>query len=119
MKTLTATIVAVLLSTAATTAQSQRQASYLGSVWGFHLYEAGGPERAALTGEPAYAYGQPEAVITIASRDGYPLTEADRDAAIGLARGLCEQTGRRFNTQTRGHWLANGGLGFQGACTQW
>jgi hypothetical protein len=121
MKTpLALTLVAALgLAAGSATAQTPRQAEYLGSHWGYFQYERGAAERATLTGRPAFSEAQPESVITVVSRDGHPLTEADRDAAIGLARGLCEQGGRHFNTQSRGHWLANGGLGFQGACTQW
>jgi hypothetical protein len=119
MKTLLATLATLSICTAPVLAQSPRQASFMGAVWGFHLYETGAAMVTTLTGRPSLHDGQPDAVITVVSRDGRPLTEADRDAAARLARGLCEQTGRRFNTQTRGHWLANGGLGFQGACTQW
>ena len=66
----------------------------------------------------ATAFGQPEAVITVVTRDGQSLTEADRDAAIALARALCIQSGREFSSTTRGHWLNDGGLGFHGACTR-
>ncbi|GAB4263531.1 MAG: hypothetical protein Kow0013_09990 [Pararhodobacter sp.] len=124
MKTATTLMFATVLGLVAAAAaparaQSQRQAEYLGSRWGYFFYETGAGFRSALTGRPTLHEGQPEAVITVMSRDGQPLTEADRDAAIGLARGLCEQSGRHFNTRTRGHWLTNGGLGFQGECRQW
>lgn len=100
-------------------AQTPLQITALGSEWGYYLYETGGAQRAILDGEPAFLWGQPDAVITIVSRDGKPVDEADRDAAIAVAQRLCRQTGRMFDTHTRGTWLPGGGLGFQGACTQW
>lgn len=110
--------VSALIGTASL-AQTPRTASYGDSHWGFFLMESGAAMNTLLTGQPSLHNQQPEAIITIVSRDGRALGESDRALATGLARGLCEQTGRRFNTQTRGHWLANGSLGFQGACTQW
>lgn len=106
---------------AATTvmAQTPRMASASGSQWGFYLLESGAAMETLLTGQPSLYGQQPEAIITIVSRDGRALRESDRSLAVGVAQGLCEQTGRRFNTQSRGHWLESGGLGFQGACTQW
>ncbi|WP_323036513.1 hypothetical protein [Pararhodobacter sp.] len=101
------------------TAQTPRMASYNGSTWGFYLLETGAGMTTVLTGQPSLSEGHPEAIITVVSRDGHAITEADRNLAVGLARGLCEQTGRQFNTQTRGHWLHSGGLGFGGACSQW
>lgn len=100
-------------------AQTPRTATYNGSTWEFYQYETGGDIGTVLTGRPSLVEGHPESVITIVSRDDRALNEHDRNLAIGLARGLCEQSGRRFNTQTRGHWLADGGLGFQGACLGW
>jgi hypothetical protein len=103
----------------AVSAQTPRTASYSGSTWGFYLLPTGAGMNTMMTGSPSLYEGHPEAIITIVSRDGRALTEADRNLAISLARGLCEQSGRHFNTQTRGHWLTAGGLGFQGACTEW
>jgi len=115
----TSAVLAFGLTASAAAAQTPRIATYAGSSWGFYLYETGGEIGTIITGQPSLMEGHPNAVITVVSRNSHTLTEADRTLAIGLARGLCEQTGRRFNTQTRGHWLNNGGLGFQGACTRW
>lgn len=111
-------VVSGLVATGAN-AQTPRSASYSGSTWGYFLLETGGGTDTMFTGQPSLYEGHPEAVITVVSRDGRALGEADRNLATGLARGLCEQSGRRFNSQTRGHWLRNGMLGFHGACTQW
>lgn len=118
MKRVLITLSALCLAGAAN-AQSLRTGTAYGSTWGWYYYETGAGDATILTGRPSMWEGHPEAVITIMTRDGHPLTEADRPYAIGVAHALCEQGGRRFNTQTQGHWLDNGGLGFQGACTRW
>jgi len=100
-------------------AQSTRTGTAYGSTWGWYYLEIGAERLTVLTGRPSLMEMDPEAVITIMTRDGRPLTETDRPEAIGVARALCEQGGRHFNTQTRGHWLNNGGLSFNGACTLW
>ena len=100
-------------------AQNLRHASGYGSDWGYHYYERGAAARRILTGEPAFYESQPEAVITLMTRDGRSLGEADRPEAIAVARALCEQSGRQFNRQAQGFWRSNGGLSFNGACTQW
>lgn len=98
-------------------AQTPRSAEYAGSTWGYYLLRSGMGMGGGLGGG---SFGGPtEITITIVNRDGVAISEVDRTLAIGLARGLCEQQGRHFNTQTRGHWLPSGGLGFQGACTEW
>lgn len=100
-------------------AQTPRHASYMGADWGYFLYETGGAIRAMVTGQPSLHQGQPDAVITIVSRDGRALARADQASASDLAQALCEQTGRRFNARTQGQWLNAGGLSFNGACSQW
>ena len=112
------TLSALLLATAAG-AQSMRTGTAYGSTWGWYYYESGAERLTVLTGQPSMWEGNPDAVITIMIRDGQALTEADRPYAIGVAHALCEQSGRRFNTRTQGHWLHNGGLSFNGACTLW
>lgn len=119
LKTLALTALVFGAMSGAVSAQTPRSATYGDSTWGFYLLESGAGALTMMTGQPQMHNGQPDATITIVSRNGRALTEADRTLAIGLARGLCEQSGRQFNTQTRGHWLRSGGLGFQGACTQW
>ncbi|MCB1390700.1 MAG: hypothetical protein KDK12_16415 [Rhodobacteraceae bacterium] len=114
----TALLAAVTLPSVAD-AQNQRTGTAYGSTWSWYYYETGAGDATVLTGRPSMWQGQREAIITMMTRDGRALNEADRPYAIGVAQALCEQGGRRFNTQTRGHWLENGGLGFQGACTRW
>jgi len=118
MRTLSSTLAALALTTSAATAQTPLQGQFMGSIWGYYLLETGGAAGTVLTGRPSMYDGQPEAVITVMTRDGQPLTEADRDAAIALARALCIQSGREFSATARGHWLNTGGLGFHGACTR-
>ncbi|MCC0077235.1 MAG: hypothetical protein H6898_11720 [Rhodobacter sp.] len=118
MKTLSLPLAALIVATTATTAQTPQQGEFMGSTWGYYLLETGAAAGAVLTGRPSMYDGQPEAVITVVTRDGQSLTEADRDAAIALARALCIQSGREFSSTTRGHWLNDGGLGFHGACTR-
>lgn len=123
MKTAQAITAALALASAAVStpadAQSTRHGTAYGSDWGYHMYTTGAAARVILDGRPAFGEAQPEAMITIMSRDGRALTEADRPYAIRVAQSLCEQSGRRFNTQTTGHWRDHGGLSFQGACSQW
>ena len=100
-------------------AQTPRTATYSGSTWGFYLLPSTGGMTTLFGGQSGFHDVDRDATITIVSRDGQALSEADRNHAIGLAHGLCEQRGLHFNTQTRGHWLSGGRLGFQGACTSW
>ncbi len=118
MKTALIALGALALATPAE-AQRQRHATAYGSDWGYFQYETGAGNATILTGRPMMHEGHPEAVITLMSRDGRALSEGDRPQAIAIARVLCERSGRQFNTRTRGHWLNNGGLSFDGACTRW
>lgn len=99
-------------------AQTPRQATFDGASWSFFYYEHGGAERRILTGEPAFLGPQPEAVITVISRDGQPITEATRAHATAFARALCRQSGRQFNSRAQGQFI-RAGLSFAGDCTQW
>lgn len=91
-----------------------RHAEFEGHRFGYYDYEAGGS---------GYGIGDDwrpaEAVITIVSRDGAPVTEADHDIAARLARQLCEEGGREFNTRSRGTLLRRGGISFAGDCREW
>lgn len=102
-----------------TEAQTPRHATYMGADWGYFLYENGGAVLTIVSGQPGLHWGQPDAVITIVSRNGRALARADQAYASEVAQALCEQTGRRFNTRTQGQWLNTGGLSFNGACSQW
>jgi len=54
--------------------------------------------------------------ITILTRDGRPVTDADRDAARTAAAEICRATRRSFDARVRGILLRRGGLLFGGAC---
>jgi hypothetical protein len=121
MKPRTLVLATLALAAAATTAEAQRQrtGTAFGSVWGWYYLETGGAGMGILGDGDSFLWGGPAVVITIMSRDGHALSEGDRTEATAVARALCEQGGREFNTRTRGHWLANGGLGFHGECSRW
>jgi len=93
---------------------ASRHMVFEGERFGYFDYEAGGSE---------YGIGDnwrpAEAVITVVSREGRPVTEADRDIAARLARQLCEEGGREFNTRSRGSLLRRGGISFAGDCREW
>lgn len=55
-------------------------------------------------------------IITILTRDGQPVTEADRRDAWFVANAICEATARRFDTRANGILLRRGGISFPGAC---
>jgi hypothetical protein len=54
--------------------------------------------------------------ITILTRDGRPVTGADRDDARAAAAQICHATRRQFDPRVRGTLLRRGGLLFPGAC---
>ncbi|MFN4101525.1 MAG: hypothetical protein ACK4GT_17300 [Pararhodobacter sp.] len=111
MKTILIALAALSLTATAADAQRTRHVTAQGSDWGYFLYETGFPS--AMRDE------QGEVVITLMTRDGRPVAEADRSDAAGVAQALCRQAGRQFNTRWPAQWLRNGGLSFDGACTPW
>lgn len=113
-----AAMAAVLFAGGSAQAHAEHQIPYLGSTWSYTLYEFGAAEQTVLMGQPSLQLGQREAVITLTGRDGHILAPADQALGSEVARILCEQGGRRFNTQATGHWLSTGDLSFNGACTQ-
>ncbi len=112
-------LVLAVVSAGAAMAQNPRHASGYGSDWGYFQYDTGAGASVILGGGSMLSDGQPDTVITLVSRDGHALRESDRAEAVAVARALCEQGGRQFNTQTRGQWLDGGRLSFDGACTEW
>ncbi|MCC5961020.1 MAG: hypothetical protein ACXIVG_11510 [Pararhodobacter sp.] len=54
--------------------------------------------------------------IVIVTRDGRPVTEADRPAATEAARAVCEATRRPFDDTRAPRMLQRGGFSFAGAC---
>lgn len=118
MKTAFATALAVCVSALPLAAQTPRQAEYAGARWSYFQYETGAAERTILTGRPSLHEGQPEAVITVVSRNGTPITQATRTEAADFARALCRQSGRQFNNQHPGQFI-RAGLSFAGACIAW
>lgn len=59
---------------------------------------------------------RPGLFITILTRDGQPVTQADAAAASVAAAVACEATRRRFDPQARPVLLRRGGLYFPEAC---
>jgi hypothetical protein len=55
-------------------------------------------------------------IITLLTRDGRAVAEADRRDAWFVANEICEATARRFDTRTNGIMLRRGGLSYPGAC---
>jgi hypothetical protein len=55
-------------------------------------------------------------IITILTRDGQPVTEADRSDAWFVANAICEATVRRFDPRANGILLRRGGISYPGAC---
>jgi len=91
-----------------------RHIVFEGQRFGYFNYEAGG---AGLGLEDNWRPA--EAIITIVSREGAPVTEADQDTATRLARQLCEDGAREFNTRSRGTLLRRGGISYAGDCREW
>ncbi|WP_333827788.1 hypothetical protein [Pararhodobacter sp.] len=93
---------------------ASRHVLFEGEEFGFFNYEAG------ATGQGIGDDWRPaESVITIVSREGRPVTEADQDSAARLARQICEEGGREFNTRSRGSLMRRGGISFAGDCREW
>lgn len=118
MKLISPALCALALGASAAAAQTPRLVDYAGNTWGYFYYERGGASEAVLTGQPGLLWGQPEGVITLVSRDGRALGAGDRAQGAQLARLLCEQQGRVFNTASQGAWLSNGRLSFDGDCSR-
>lgn len=95
-----------------TLAQTPHTATHGGSAWAYFLLETS-------SGFSLFSNDHSEAIITVVSRDGRALGEADRPRAAGFARALCERSGRQFNTRSRGYWINHGWLGFHGDCRGW
>lgn len=91
-----------------------RHILFEGQRFGYFNYEAGGSGLGISD-----SWRPAEAVITVVSREGLPVTGADRDIAARLARQLCEEGGREFNTRSRGTLLRRGGISFAGDCREW
>jgi len=91
-----------------------RHVLFEGERFGYYQYDAGG--RGLGIGDN---WRSAESIITIVSREGRPVSDEDRDIAARLARELCEQTAREFNTRSRGTLLRRGGITFAGDCREW
>lgn len=94
-------------------ANATRHFQHQGDVFGYHAYHQ-------LTPGRDFTWGQGHPVITIYTRNGAPVTEADRTAAIAAAATLCRlEGGQEFNHRSRGVFLSRGGLSFAGDCRTW
>lgn len=110
-------LAAALAAGCATGLQSPRSIVLGADTFGYHQYEGGWTRFAQdnIGNLPGVGY-RPGLVITIMSRNGAPITEADRDAARAAAQHLCEMTRRPWYSDARGAFLPTGGLSFEGAC---
>lgn len=99
-------------------AQTPLHASALGSDWAYFRYETGANLGTILTGQPSMHEGPRSVVLTMVSRDGRALTESDRADAARVAAALCRPGGYAFNTTSRGSWMSQGWLSFDGDCNR-
>jgi len=93
---------------------ANRHILFEGERFGYYQYDVGGD-----VFDISEDWNPTESVITIVSREGRAVTDADRDIAARLARELCEEDGRVFNTRSRGTLLRRGGISFAGDCREW
>lgn len=110
-------LAAALVAGCAPGVQAPRSIVLDGDTFGYHQYEGGWSRFPQdTTGSlPGMGY-RPGLVITIMSRNGAPIIEADRQAARTAAQQLCETTRRPWNSDARGTFLPGGGLSFEGDC---
>lgn len=71
--------------------------------------------RSVDTSGPGVGF-RPGLAITILTRNGAPVTQADAAAAFDAAHAACRLTRRQFEHNVRGRMLSRGGLLFSGAC---
>lgn len=107
-----------MISGAIAQTEPRRSIELDGSRFGFTALEGQvAHDPAASGGGPLPGAGfRSGLAIVIVTRDGRPVTEADRPAAAEAARAICEATRRPFDDRRPASMLRRGGLSFAGAC---
>jgi len=87
----------------------------------FAYWTAIGPPSTSQSnfGATGWMAAPPGLDIVMVARNGAPLTETDRPAAIAAARAVCRDSGLLFNDRARGSFRAGGELAFSGDCQPW
>lgn len=112
-------LAAATLAGCAAPGVATRSVTVAGDVFGYAQYEGAAlrfPEHSVVSGDGMGAGFRSGLVITILTRNGAPVTEADRQPARVAAQRACEQTQRRWDIRDPGVFLPSGGLSFAGSC---
>ncbi len=104
--------------TAAASAEPRRSVEIDGERFGYTaLPGQTANDPGATGGSPGLGMGfRSGLAIVIVTRNGQPVTDADRPAATEAARAVCEATRRPFDDSRPVRMLRRGGLSFAGAC---
>jgi hypothetical protein len=115
---LTAALIAALSLPAAAQVRANRFVTVENETWGYvRLFgEAVAFPDTVDFSSPGAGF-RPGVAITILTRNGVAVTQADAGAAFEAARVACSETRRQFEPRARGRMLARGGLLFSGACS--
>lgn len=118
IRTLTAAAVALALAApAAAQTRPNRFVTYDGQSWGYVQAAGDVVNRPDIILDEGPGAGfRSGIIITILTRDGRAVTEADRRDAWFVANAICEATARRFDTRANGILLRRGGISYPGAC---
>lgn len=112
-------LAAAVLAGCATPDAATRSVTVGGDVFGYAQYEGAAlrfPEHSTVSGGGMGVGFRSGLVITVLTRNGAPVTEADRHPARMAAQIACEQTRRRWYAQDQGVFLPSGGLSYAGSC---
>lgn len=112
-------LAAAVMAGCAAPIDATRSITLDGDVFGYDQYEGAAlrfPELSNVSGGGGGVGFRSGLVLTIMTRNGAPLTVADRDAARRVAQILCERTQRQWYDQDPGVFLPSGGLSFSGSC---
>ncbi len=112
-------LAAATMAGCATPGDATRSVTVGGDVLGYTQYEGAAlrfPEHSTVSGGGLGVGFRSGLVITMLTRNGVPITEADRRLARLGAQIVCEQTRRHWYAQDQGVFLPAGGLSFAGSC---
>lgn len=119
MRALIALVLGLALAApAAAQVRPNRFVTVGGETFGYVQLEGAAPNapESQPTGGPGGLGVRLGLIITVLTRDGAPVTLADRDAARLAAAEACRITRRPFDHSVRGTPLRRGGISFTGAC---
>jgi len=122
--TKTTTLIGLILAAAtlagcAAPGEATRSITVGGEVFGYTQYEGAAlrfPEHSTVSGGGMGVGFRSGLVITMLTRNGAPVTEADRQPVRTAAQLVCEQTRRHWYAPDQGVFLPSGGLSFAGSC---